>query len=327
MSESIALLLDGRVPFQVLLWPVLFGLAGYLLLTSDLFGRPRPDLAERLRRLDVDERLRMEAMGGDRSSLFASPLLEKLLRPIVEDLGKIARALGQRTGVIGVEELERKLRVASPGVEPTHVLGEKLATGVIGLGVVPVMGLLGIHPFGPWPLWTWALGLVVGFLAPDWELDRRLAAQRTAVVMELPAILDLLAIATSAGLALEQALSVVARQSSGVVGTELRRIEREMALTQLTLAEALGRLGDRLATPEVASVVSQLQAAHEQGLPLSHTLAAQADALRERKRLHIVEEGGKASVRMVLPIAVFVLPVLFVVLLLPAAVELMQLGG
>ena len=46
-----------------------------------------------------------------------------------------------------------------------------------------------------------------------------------------------------------------------------------------------------------------------------------------RPRLRIVEEGGKATVRMILPVALFILPVLFVVLLAPAALELMHLGG
>ena len=49
--------------------------------------------------------------------------------------------------------------------------------------------------------------------------------------------------------------------------------------------------------------------------------------MRERQQLHIVEEGGKAAVRMLLPVALLILPVLFVVVLVPAAVELTHLGG
>ena len=47
-------------------------------------------------------------------------------------------------------------------------------------------------------------------------------------------------------------------------------------------------------------MLGRLSAAYEQGLPLGQALAAHAQALRERQRLHIVEEGGKASVRMLL---------------------------
>jgi tight adherence protein C len=93
------------------------------------------------------------------------------------------------------------------------------------------------------------------------------------------------------------------------------------------LVEALQSMAERNAVPELTSIVDHLRAVHDQGLPLVQSLAAQAEALRERQRIRIVEEGGKASVRMVLPVALFILPVLFVIVLVPASVELMHLGG
>ena len=62
-------------------------------------------------------------------------------------------------------------------------------------------------------------------------------------------------------------------------------------------------------------------------MPVGQVLAAQADALRERRKAEIVEAGGRATVRMVIPIAVFVLPVLVIVILVPAGVQLLQLRG
>jgi len=172
-----------------------------------------------------------------------------------------------------------------------------------------------------------AVGLVGGYLAPDWQLEERIRNRRTRCLMELPTVLDMLTIAASAGLALEQAISVVGRQSRGTVARELQHAIREMALGQRSIVEALEAMAERNAVPELTSLVSQLRSAYEQGIPLSQALAAQAEALREQKRLRIVEEGGKATVRMILPVALFILPVLFVVLLVPAAIELMQLGG
>lgn len=312
---------------RVLIWPLLFGLGAYLLLTAQPIGRPKPDLAERLRRLDVDERIKMELERHDARPIFASRLLESMLRPVMEDVGRLLRALLGRLGLGGGEELERKLRVARPGVEPIQFFGEKALSGLIGLGVFPLMNTLGIQPFGVWPVWLWLVGFAAGFLLPDADLDRRLAGRRTRAVMELPVLLDLLTIAASAGLALEQALALVARQGQGAVAQELRHAVREMALGQRSMVEALEAMAERAAVPELTSVVGQLKAAHQQGLPLVQTLSSQAEALREQKRLRIVAEGGKASVKMVLPVALFILPVLFVVLLVPAAVDLMRLGG
>ncbi|MCX6023402.1 MAG: hypothetical protein NTZ05_17070, partial [Chloroflexi bacterium] len=71
-------------------------------------------------------------------------------------------------------------------------------------------------------MWLWLGGFAPGFLAPDWNLDKRIASRRTMMLMELPIVLDMLTIATSAGLALEQALGLVARQSQGAVSLDLQ---------------------------------------------------------------------------------------------------------
>jgi tight adherence protein C len=312
---------------RVLLWPVLWGLGAYLLLTAQPLGRPKPDLAERLRKLDVDERVRTELERREERAFYVSRRLERLLRPVVDDAGRLVRAVLGRFGLVGGAELERRLAAARPGVEPVQFYGEKAVVALVGLGLCPLLAALGVEPFGSWPVWLWALLAALGFAAPDAELERRLAARRARAVMELPILLDMLAIAVSAGQALEQALTLVARQGHGTVARELRHAVRAMALGGLSVVEALEAMAERTAVPELTAVVGQLRAGHDRGLPLVQTLAAQAEALRERKRLRIVEEGGKASVRMVLPVALFILPVLFVVLLWPAADQLVRLGG
>jgi tight adherence protein C len=314
---------------RAIVLPLVLGLGLYLLLTSQPLGRPRPDLGERLRRLDVDERIRRAELGrhGNRP-LFASRLLENMLRPIIEDAGRTLRGVMLRLGLAGGRELERRLRVARPGVEAVQFMGEKLAAGVIVAVTFPFMNLLHINPFGAWPVWMWLLGFAAGFLLPDWDLERRVERRRGLILMELPTILDMLTLATSAGMALEQALEEVARESEGVVARELRVVARELALGQRrNLPDALSGLAERLGTAEVDHILGRMSAAYEQGLPLGQALPAHAQALRERQRLHIVEEGGKAAVRMLLPVAVLILPALFVVVLVPAAAELTRLGG
>jgi tight adherence protein C len=317
--------LDARV----VVWPLVLGLGLYLVLTAQPIGRPKPDLGERLRRLDVDERIRLAELGRQASRpLFASRLLENMLRPMVEDAGRLLRTVLLRLGLAGGRELEARLRVLRPGVEVVQFLGEKVAAGLIVAATFPLMNLLRLEPLGAWPVWLWLVGFGLGFVLPDWDLDRRARLRRGLVLMELPTILDMLTLATSAGMALEQALEEVARHSQGVVARELRLVARELALGQRrTLPEALNALAERLGAPEVEHILGRMSAAYEQGLPLGQALPAHAQALRERQRLHIVEEGGKASVRMLLPVALLILPALFVVVLVPAAAELTRLGG
>jgi tight adherence protein C len=328
MSAELLAALDA-LDARVVVWPLALGAGLYLLLLSLPMARPRRDLGERLRQMDVDERLRLADLGRHTPSpLFASRLLENMLRPVVDDAGRLLRSVLGRLGVAGGQDLERRLRIARPGVEVVQFLGEKVASGLILGAVFPLLNLLRIQPLGAWPVWAWLLAFVIGFLLPDWDLERREARRRGLVLMELPTILDMLTLATSAGMALEQALEEVARHSQGVVARELRLMVRELALGQRrTLDEALQAMSQRLGLNEMERVVNRMGAAYEQGLPISDALAAQAQALRERQRLHVVEEGGKASVRMLLPVALLILPVLFVVVLVPAAAELTRLGG
>jgi tight adherence protein C len=312
---------------HILIWPVLFGIGLYIVLVSQPVGRPKTDLAERLRRLDVDERILFEMGRREVQPIFTSRALESLLRPVMEDIGRLLRSALDRFGLAGGAELDRQLRLVRPGVEPVQFFGEKVMAGLVIMSAFPIMNAFDITLFGPWPLWTWLIGFALGFMSPNWQIRQRLANRRTTVIMELPTILDMLTIATSAGLALEQAMIEVARHSSGVIAQELQRASREMALGQVSLTDALEMVAARNNIPELTSLVGQLRSAHEQGLPLVLTLSAQAEALREQQRLRIIEEGGKASIRMLLPVALFILPVLFVVVLVPAAVELMQLGG
>ena len=315
------------LPVPVVGWPIVFGIGALLILVAQPIGRPKPDLVERLRRLNVEQRFKEELQRPQAQRFFASPLLDAFLGPLLDDVGRMVRTTFGRIGIARTADFERWLELERPGVQPTQFIGEKVATGLIGLALFPLMNALGLHPFGVWPVWVWLIGLIAGFLVPDWDLRRRVARRRMRMIVELPAILDLMTITASAGLALEQSLQVVARQTHGLIADELRRVVREMAFGHSSVMDGLEGMAQRAALPELTTLVGQLRTAHEQGLPLVQTLSTQADAIREQKRLRIIEEGGKASVRMVLPVALFILPVLFVVLLVPAAVELMHLGG
>ncbi len=114
---------------DVLLWPVLFGIGLVLILQAQPIGRPKPNLAERLLRLDVDERIRNELERRDVARpIFATRWLEGILRPVLDDLGRLVRAVLSRFGLAGGQDLERKLRLARPGVEPIQYFGELSST-------------------------------------------------------------------------------------------------------------------------------------------------------------------------------------------------------
>ena len=182
---------------RAILWPAL-GAAGLYLLVSALPPfRPKPDLAERLDRLDVERRLRLGAAPLARP-YFRSRLLEALLRPMLESLGAAGSRLAARLGYRAATTA-RDLGAVRPGVDPGQFMAEKVGAALLFGALGPLMNAVGADPFGPWPLWSWLAGAVAGFYAPDWDLARRVTRRRARIVAELPAVLDNLTLALSAG--------------------------------------------------------------------------------------------------------------------------------
>ena len=102
-----------------------------LLVTAQPVGRPRPELAARLLRLSAEGRLQLEeGAGAPGAPMFSSPLLEKTLRPLLEDAGRLLGALLGRAG-IEISRLEERLALGSPGMTAPQFRGQQLATAAI----------------------------------------------------------------------------------------------------------------------------------------------------------------------------------------------------
>jgi len=299
-------------------------LAVYLFVESLPYGAPRPRLADRLREMDPEY-----WAGLDRPQSLAPRPVQvgwSILRPAINAAGRLFQQLLARLGYAPDEDLTQSLALLRPGVTPLQHVGEKLLIGLLGLGFFPIVEVVGIHPFGPSPLWLWLVLGGAGFLAPDWYLKQKRTERRTRIVMELPVILSLLAMALRAGHSIAEALGQVADGSEGELAADLQRVRRDLALG-VALGPALLAMSRRSRIPEIATLVGHIHAADALGLPLVVALRTQASALREQKRMRIVEEGGKGSIRMVLPVALFILPVLFVIVLAPAAATVGSWGS
>jgi tight adherence protein C len=293
----------------------------YVVVESLPLWAPRESLADRLRQLEPEYWANL-AQQQHSATLRPVSVGHSILRPVVDELGRHLQAALARIGIVGAGDLQQRLVLVRPGVTPTQHFGEKVVLGLIGVGLLPASETIGIHPFGPYPIWTWAALGVLGFAVPDAYLMQRLEQRRARIVMELPTVLSMLAIAISAGGSIEEAVARVAESSHGTLARELQRVQRELRFGQRYLVPALLALADRNRVPELNAVVGHIQAASRLGLPLVQVLRTQAISLRQRKRLLIAEEGIKGSIRMIVPVALFILPVLFVVLLGPAAVSI-----
>jgi tight adherence protein C len=138
---------------------------------------------------------------------------------------------------------------------------------------------------------------------------------------------ELLALAVSAGLGVEGALDEATSAGKGPLFDEVRRLLREARMRGEPSSEAVARLPAEAGLPEAEPLAQAVGAAASQGAPLTQALRAQARTLRERRRLELVEAGERAQVRMLLPVGLLILPAFFVLLLYPAALQLLRLTG
>jgi tight adherence protein C len=305
---------------QAIIWPLVGGLGLLLLLTAQPIGRPRPSLAKGLAALQPDAR------PPEVARVFASPELDRALVPPLRTAGSMALRLVELAGV-PTSGLARRLELAGDAGGPAVFVGQKLAGGLLGLGLLPLFNQLGVTPFGAWPTWMWLVGALAGFVAPDVGLAGRVARRRRELLAGLGAATEFLALAVSAGCGLEQALGEVAAAGRGPFFAELSRRLAHARLEGRRATQAISRLAEEIDLPELATLAGALEAAAHQGTPLLQTLRAQAGSARERRRLALLAAGERAQVTMILPVGLLILPAFFLVILYPAAVTLLRFSN
>jgi tight adherence protein C len=179
------------------------------------------------------------------------------------------------------------------------------------------------------PLFVYGAALGVGFLGPDFWLGRKIKARQYKIRKGLPDVLDLLIICIEAGLSLDQA---TARASQ-----ELVKAQPEMCdeLTIVVLEQRAGRargdawkhLADRTDLDCVRSLVSMLIQSEQLGTSIGKTLRTHSDTLRVQRVQSVEEAAAKLTIKLLFPLVLFIFPALFVVVLGPAAIQIMDSLG
>jgi len=156
-----------------------------------------------------------------------------------------------------------------------------------------------------------------GVLFPGFFLSKAAARRAERIDMELPHFVDQLALIIEAGMGFDAAVSYLADVSDGPLGEEMRRV-----LTELRVGEsrktAIRNFAVRVGSDDTMAFANAVLASDQLGSPLGGILKSQASDLRHRRQIHAEERAQKAPVKMLLPMAIFILPVMFILILGPA---------
>ena len=165
--------------------------------------------------------------------------------------------------------------------------------------------------------------LVAGVMLPQMWLRSRVSARQRLIIKRLPDAFDLITTCVEAGLGLDAAMSRVAEKVEGPFADELRRMLRDISLGKMR-RDALIELGDRTGVPDLVSFVNAVIQAEQMGSSVGTVLRVQAEQLRVRRRQRAEEQAYKAPVKMIFPLILCIFPTLFIVILGPAVITIMN---
>jgi tight adherence protein C len=166
---------------------------------------------------------------------------------------------------------------------------------------------------------------LIAIAAPDAYLARRQRQLALRYRQIFPDLLDLLVICVDAGLGLEAAFDRVRGEifkQSRELGTNLEMMGAEMRAGRSTI-EALESFADRLVLDEAASLNTMLRQSLELGSDIGEALRIFSEEMRDKRLLRAEEAANKLSVKMVLPLSLFIFPVVLLVVMLPVVIKLL----
>jgi tight adherence protein C len=170
----------------------------------------------------------------------------------------------------------------------------------------------------------WLGGL--GWLVPSFYVRQRRVKRQAEISQALADALDLLVACVEAGIGLNQAMVRVAeevRNISESLSAEFTMVNLEIR-AGTAREDALRNLAERTGVEDVESLVSTLIQTERFGTSVGRALRVQADTLRQKRRQRAEEAAAKTTIKLVFPLVLFVFPALFVVILGPAVIQVVQ---
>jgi tight adherence protein C len=273
---------------------------------------------ERFADLAVKMRVSQGALEGDLQD-------ENLLRMLFRWASKRVPApnMDSPTG----EKLQQTLAQAgylkSSAAQTYQVIRVLLAIGGGVLGLL--IGVL-IHTSFSQPLLFGIAGVGLGIFVPTYILGRRVRKRQNNISRQLSDVLDLLVVCVEAGLGLFEAIRIVGTECERhgqEIGTELSLVTTDIS-SGATLGQALRGLAERTAVEDIKPLAATLIQSEQLGAQIAPALRASSDALRTRRRLRAEESAQKASIKILFPLVIFVLPAMIAVIVGPAMISVLR---
>ncbi len=288
---------------------IVVGLAG---------GSPVDPVQARLTQLGTMQAKNLEELE------LQQPFIERTLRPLAAGLsGRMTRMASSSF----TDRTEKRLALAgNPGdLRVSDWLGIKAIGAIVGailffflfvvLGVLSFPVIIGFVMVG--------IGGLFGYTIPEFWLGGRVKKRQKAILLMIPDTLDLLTISVRAGLGFDAALGKVVEKLKGPLSDEFRRALAEVRVGKAR-RDALRDIVPRTEVVPLTNFIGAIIQAEQLGVSVSKVLQVQSEQLRIERRQRAEEQAAKAPIKMLFPLVGCIFPSLFIVILGPAIILIVQ---
>jgi len=300
---------------------LVFTLAVFLLLLALLSGLGAKDDLMRRRFTQLKDSERERTYNDDELKKSFS---ERVIRPILRRLSAgIRRSAGKRkTAAPSKANVKLEKQIKASGLPLT--LQEWIFVRSMLL-LLFLAGGIALFLLLPIDLLYRLLILLVLVNIPSYGssffLKSRVKARKESIIRDLPEVMDVMVVSVEAGLGLDAAITRQYAKSKSAVLTELNSAIREVQMG-VSRRNALREMADRCDVKEFTTFVTALLQAEQLGVSVKNVLETQSQRLRIERKQMLQAKAAKAPIKIMLPTVIFIFPVIFIILLGPAVVNL-----
>lgn len=253
---------------------------------------------------------------------FYERFVGKGIKAISEKLGRFAPKKKKQNKTKTLEAIRKQLRFAGMFMDPADFQFIKQAF-LIGTVFVTLVVVIAVDMSPMIMLLVLAIGVLLGVMGPTMYLRSRVSGHQNGIKKQLPDAMDMLCVCIEAGLGFDAALLKVSQKLSGPFIDELMIVYREIQMGR-TRREALQNLCDATNLDELKTFASALVQAEQLGIPINNVLRSQSEQLRVERSQAAKEKGMKASIKMLIPMLLFIFPVVFIILMGPTVLNIIE---
>jgi tight adherence protein C len=276
-------------------------------------------------KIEIQQRIKKYVTTNDRQlDHIEGTLYERLFQPM---LGGLNGFIGRVTPKHYVEQLDKTFREAG---NPMKLNASSCIAMQIGAIILEIIGVISIWIAFAVPVFKVMLILaaLIGltYIFPGIYLKQLIQERQHEIEKSLPDVIDLLTVSIEAGLSFDGAMAKLSEKMSGVLVSEFSIVLKEMKMG-MAKRDALKSMIERVPVANLITFVGAIIQADQLGVSIGNVLRIQSNLMRQKRRQKASELAMKAPIKILFPMIFFIMPTIFIVLLGPVVINIMEAFG